>query len=368
MITKIKSLSVEELGKFFHSPTPRDVPATVRREALKGLFLVELFLAGVVLIIFSVPFLHPFFQWRLIDELRLDLGRLAEAQGEVTQSEDTGLWEGGWLLRDSPEVPASERTPIYRIAFRFETGGADPSHEMLVDLHRRRIVVVAVDAWTGSIRTDAVHSDFARGAFELTEQFAWRGHRRIALVLPRGYPLVGREAERGYQTAMSRNGLSPMAVVSYVPGDGAVPLSGVERPSAVIGYPGASAERFLLMVDGSDVRAVDSPPLSRHSADRLAKGMGHSGSTLSSANAKFAGPSVGLLCSPGESPPSGHTASIPYYRVSAEDFVEWVVRLLLEAEPGHPARQAIVPGRLMGGMNPRPEAAGPFTSPGPAHV
>ena len=219
--------------------------------------------------------------------------------------------------------------------------GTDPSQELLVDLHRRRIPVVAADAWTGSIRTDAVHSDFARGAFELTEQFAWCGHRRIALVLPLGCPLVGREAERGYQTAMSRNGLSPMVTISYVPGSGAIPLSSVVRPSAVIGYPSAACDRFLAMVGGS---------------------------SGSSANASSAGPSVGLLCSPGERPPSGNTESVQNYQVSGEDFVEWAVRLLLEAEPGHPPRQAIVPGRLMGITNPRPDAAGPFTSPGPAHV
>ena len=82
-------VTIEELGRFLEQAPPRRIPASIRRKKRQ----LALMLFGLFFVLFSVPFMFLFFPWRIMDELRLDLGHPALAEGTVTAVEKTKFSE-----------------------------------------------------------------------------------------------------------------------------------------------------------------------------------------------------------------------------------------------------------------------------------
>jgi DNA-binding transcriptional regulator YhcF (GntR family) len=201
-----------------------------------------------------------------------------------------------------------------------------PSDELIADLHRRHIPLVLAASTAESIKANAVRPDWACGAYELAEQFLWTGHRRIALAISSRYPLVRSQAERGYSAALARHGVAPLEPVDDTPQALASLAAGALRPSAVI------------------VFQADSIPRVREAFYRRP---GPAGGL----------PAIGVLLPPDAARPPDDSALS--YGFDREAFVDWTVRLLLEATPGHQPREVVLPGSLTG------LAARPQDSPGP---
>lgn len=99
------SVSIEDLGAFLQQMTPRDVPPNIRRKKQqRGLLLF-----GFIFFLFGLPFVYIFFPWGMADELALDLGSPATAQGTVTSVEKTGL--------------SINKALVYAIRFTFSAPG-----------------------------------------------------------------------------------------------------------------------------------------------------------------------------------------------------------------------------------------------------
>ena len=219
---------------------------------------------------------------------------------QYVETDQAGRLQAGWLspgkLREVDGVVI------------FSSGPSD-------DLHRRRIPLVLAACTAGLIKSNAVHPDWARGAFELTEQLIWTGHRRITLATPAQCPYVAREAERGYRAALARYGLPAGQIVEDTAEEVASAAGGPHRPSAVIGF--LSETRARLQQAFGLGRGQEQPY-----------------------------PTIAVVLPPGEAPPPPEAGLS--YGFNREAFVDWTVRLLMEAAPGHQPREVILPGRLTG--------------------
>ncbi|UCG33212.1 MAG: GntR family transcriptional regulator [Phycisphaerales bacterium] len=244
-----------------------------------------------------------------------------ELELQTVGTDKAGLLDASWA------TPASLRDIDGLIIH-----AARPPDEFLADLHRRRIPLVMAGCSAAAIKCNAVLPDWARAAFELTEQLLWLGHRRIALVVSPHRPNQARQAERGYRAALARNGQDEGSVLK---GDAeflAAAAASLERPSALIGFSREGRARIR------EAFAVgDAAP----------------------------GPVIATILPPGD-------ARLPKdseltYGFERETFVDWTVRLLLEATPGHHPRQVILPGYLAGRAQPAGTAArtGHDPPPGP---
>jgi LacI family transcriptional regulator len=210
------------------------------------------------------------------------------------------------------------------------------SDRLLADLHRRHLPCVLVQNTHERIRTSAVLTDYAQGAFELTQYLVRLGHEQIRLVISADLAPAACAAEAGYRAALQRNGLRAAACTWAEPGfrwDGL--LSAVDRPTALICVGSALARDAVLKAAAGNV-AIPS---------RL---------------------SLCALCEPGE--PLVDPA-ITSYEVRAEDIAHWVVELLLGATPGQLPRMIIVPGQLTDrGSVATPSTGVAHTPHRPAHV
>jgi hypothetical protein len=223
-------------------------------------------------------------------------------EGHAVGTDKAGLFDTSWA------TPACLRDVDGIIVH-----SASPPDEFIADLHRRRIPVVLAGWCPETIKCNAVLPDWARAAFELTEHLLWLGHRRIALVVAPHLPDQARQAERGYRAALDRNGQPDARVLREEDDILAAAAASAERPTALI-------------------------CLSRTCRARIQKAFG-----ISDADAD---PVIATILSPGDAPlpaDSGLT-----YGFDKELFVDWAVRLLLEATPGHHPRQVILPGYLAG--------------------
>jgi hypothetical protein len=103
------AVTPEELGQFLRASPPREVPASIRRRKLRGLAGCFPYLFAAMFIGVGAPLSAAFFPWRLIDELRLDLGTPATSPGVVTASEETSM-------------SVNEQT-VLRVRFRYAPRG-----------------------------------------------------------------------------------------------------------------------------------------------------------------------------------------------------------------------------------------------------
>lgn len=208
-----------------------------------------------------------------------------------------------------------------------------PPDEFVADLYRRRIPIVLAGCSAAAIKCNAVLPDWARAAFELTEQLLWLGHRRLALVVGPHRPDEARQAERGYRTALTRIGRLDACILKEDDETLAAAAASPERPTALIGF-------------------------AREGRTRIQKAFGVSDADTD--------PVIATVLSPGDAPLREDSGLS--YGFDKGLFVEWTVRLLLEATPGHHPREVILPGRLSGRAAPPAIAgrSGPDSVPSPA--
>ena len=227
-----------------------------------------------------------------------------QLQRQSVGTDEAGRLEAGWL------PPGKLREVDGVIIF-----SAGPSDELVADLHRRRIPLVLAACTADFIKSNAVHPDWARGAFELTEQLIWTGHRRISLVLPSNCPLICRQAERGYRAALTRYGLPAGRAIQDTAEGLASEAAGPHRPSAVIVFQSEAQARVEQAFGPTAGQVAPSP-------------------------------AVAAVLPPGEPCPPAEAGL--NYGFDQEAFADWAVRLLVEATPGHQPREVILPGRMLG--------------------
>ena len=184
------------------------------------------------------------------------------------------------------------------------------SPEFLADLARRHIPLVMADAGLLSFKTDTVRPDYARGAFELTEYLINLGHSHICLVLPVDAGAGGIDAVRGWQAAMARHELRTTPPCKAVREAVAQLLTRSSCPTA-------------LVVQGSVAEAVQSW-----------------NEELTPAGVRK--PALAVLMQPGHK--LVPASAVACYGFDPRPLVEWSIRLLNEASPGHSPREVVLPG------------------------
>ncbi len=180
-----------------------------------------------------------------------------------------------------------------------------PSAALLADLARRHIPAVLCNVASREIRCNAVIADYARGAFELTEHLIQLGHEQIQLTVSDSAGRCVDDFRRGYQTAMQRYGLEPLAPLNGSLDRG---LSYATRPGAVVCLGAEQARVLKLRLDSA-------------SSDQRA--------------------SMAAMALPHETHlPMGLTC----YEIDTGVILDWAVRLVVDAAPGDDPREVIVPG------------------------
>jgi DNA-binding transcriptional regulator YhcF (GntR family) len=228
-------------------------------------------------------------------------------------------------------LDASWATPAFlRDVHGIIVHSATPSNGFIADLHRRRIPLVLAGCCTAAIKCNAVLPDWARAAFELTEQLLWSGHRRIALVVAPQRPDQACQAERGCRAALARNGHFDACIL--------------KEDDDILAAAAASPERLTAFIS-----------FSREGRARIQKAFG-----IGDAHTD---PVIAMILSPGDAPLPEHSGLT--YSFDTGLFVDWTVRLLLEATPGHHPRQVILPGYLAGQALPPANTARPGQDPPP---
>ncbi len=182
-----------------------------------------------------------------------------------------------------------------------------PSRALLADLSRRHLPIVLCNARSLSIKASCVITDYAMGAFELTEHFAQLGHQQVLLVLDRQAKWSSASAQRGYHTAMGRHGLEPMPVVQ---GDGGTPVRLAD----------SAGECSAIVCIGGRI------------ADQLAEQRADLPSDLS----------IAAVLHPGQ--PGVPRTRITHYATDAEHIVDCVVESLFDQAPGRTPHETLVPG------------------------
>lgn len=89
----------EELIAFLAAPTPRAIPARLRKTALRESAPVAVALFGLVFFIAGLGFSWTFFPARQLDQWRLERGPVSEADGRILSVEDTNLSINGSQVR-----------------------------------------------------------------------------------------------------------------------------------------------------------------------------------------------------------------------------------------------------------------------------
>jgi hypothetical protein len=218
------------------------------------------------------------------------------------EADDTGVLAAGWA------TPGQLREVDGVIVH-----ASRPSDELVADLLRRRIPLVLAACASDRITSNAVQPDYAHAVFELTEQLVWSGLQRVALARPHDCPHEAEESRRGYEAALTRNGISTRIEFEDDEAHLAASVTSDPRPQAVVTFfrdGRARVQRAFGLSDG----------------DRE--------------------PAIATVLSPGDPPPPEDSGL--WYGFDKEAFVDWTVRLLLEATPGHQPRQVLLPGHLIG--------------------
>ncbi|MFQ6048140.1 MAG: GntR family transcriptional regulator [Phycisphaerae bacterium] len=197
-----------------------------------------------------------------------------------------------------------------------------PSRDFLAEVLRRHLPLVIAEAVTPQLKTNAVVSDYCRGAYELTVHLIQLG-RQPALLGCVGGLLPIDQAVAGYRTAMQRHRLParpPLLYEAQDPTAASLPdplaqslLDAPDRPTGLV----AAGAHVALAVD----RAARQRSLSI-------------GQQLS----------LAVLAEPDQPLPDqqGWTD----YQADVRQIIRWAVWLLLQASPGRPPQQVIVPGRI----------------------
>jgi LacI family transcriptional regulator len=189
-----------------------------------------------------------------------------------------------------------------------------PAAELLADLNRRHIPLVLWNSVFPQAKANAVHADYARGAYELAEHLIGMGHHGVRLVLPTIIPSVFEDAIRGYETAIRRYGIEPIKPLRahHDSINGQIELQGSSTAFIV-----ADGELAASIVDAARDRGRSVPN----------------------------DISLAVLDEPGAT--LAEQLDLTSYEVDPDHMTHWAMRLLLEHAPGRRPQEVFVPGRLI---------------------
>jgi LacI family transcriptional regulator len=214
--------------------------------------------------------------------------------------------------------------------------GARPSSDLLADLYRRHLPLVAVNNHHERIRTALVVPDYAQGAFELCEHLIHLGHTAIGLLTSAELLPAAAAAASGYQGALQRRGL---------------PV----RPALTVDRE-FDWRRLFLTQDRPTAIICVGASLSVQAIKQAASAGLKLPTTLS----------VSKLPEPGESDFGGmEDWPLTAYEVPVSAVLRWATELLVTASPGQTPRTVIVPGRLIDRGSAAPPQFGARPSAGP---
>lgn len=187
---------------------------------------------------------------------------------------------------------------------------AAPDHDLLCDLHRRRMHMVLCNTAPAALKVDRVTADYAVGGFELTEHFALLGYTRIRLLVERPGGAAA-QAQRGYHTALRRHHLEPQKVHCWEGGAAAELEALISGDAALLCLgAGMSADVKRCLVKMGRLLPQDA--------------------------------SIAVLTTPGEL--AAQQELITSYDVYPDHLLDWAVQLLFDAAIHPEPREVLVPG------------------------